>query len=503
MERYSKLFVLFLALIPFLVNPSVIFPQQETQTTTTDQQQSLSKDEVPITTTSPQARDKYLEGLKYADNIQFEKAKTLFQDAINADPNFALGYVGLAATSGSYSTSKQYFDKAESLMDKVSEGEKHLISFSKAQFEGNTSKEKDEIQKLLSMFPKDKRVAFIAGTFEQFSNRNFDAAIQHYQKAVQIDPNYAPAYNVMGYAYSDKNDFNKAEEAFKKYISLLPDSPNPYDSYAELLLKNGRYDASIEQYQKALDIDPVFVSALEGIGNNYLFKGDYAKAREYYQTAFDKSPSFNWKYASLYNEAVSYVREGNITNALSTLDKRISLAENDNSIPTVVGTHNMEGFILAENGKPDEAMKHFDMASEKIESSNLPDNLKDNLMSDVKLNKLYGMVTANKLDAASNELQNKDQVLGSANTPQNNKKYEAIRGLLSLKQNKFDEALSHFNKADNEDPMTWYYQAMAYQKKGETQKATQLIDKIKQSNQNSVELAVANNHAKEIVAQTK
>jgi cytochrome c-type biogenesis protein CcmH/NrfG len=47
----------------------------------------------------------------------------------------------------------------------------------------------------------------------------------------------------MGYAYSDKNDFNKAEEAFKKYISLLPDSPNPYDSYAELLLKNGRYDA--------------------------------------------------------------------------------------------------------------------------------------------------------------------------------------------------------------------------------------------------------------------
>jgi tetratricopeptide (TPR) repeat protein len=168
-----------------------------------------------------------------------------------------------------------------------------------------------------------------------------------------------------------------------------------------------------------------------------------------------------------------------------------------------VGTHNAEGFILAENGKPEEAMKHFDMASEKIESSNLPDNLKDNLMSDVKLNKLYGMVAANKLDAASNELQSKDQVLGSANTPQNEKKYEAIMGLLSLKQNKFDEALSHFDKADNEDPMTWYYQAMAYQKKGDTQKATQLIDKIKQSNQNSVELAVANNHAKEIVAQTK
>lgn len=498
--RHSGYILFLFVLGSFILNYEVIYSQDQQ---TSRDQTAVSKNEIPITTSSQDARQKYIEGRDQIENVQVDKARPLFEEAIKADPNFALGYLGLFLSGGNFTANKQNIEKAVSLMDKASEGEKLLITFYKDQFDGNIAKQKKDLEQLQSMFPDNKRVELIAGTFEQFVNQDYDAAIRHYQKAIKTDPNYAPAYNIMGYAYSDKNDFSKAEEAFKKYISLNPNSPNPYDSYAELLLRNGRYDASIEQYNKALDIDPVFVSSIEGLGNNYLFKGDFAKAHEFYQSLYDKAPTPLGKFNALYDQAAAYVREGNINDALSSLDKRASLAESEGSIPTVINSHELQGLILAENGKPDDAMKHFDMASEKIESSSLSDQQKENLMNQAKLDKLYGMVAAGKLDAANNELQSKDQVVGSSGNPQNEKRYESVMGLLAFKQNKYDEAIQHFSKADNANPINWYYTAVAYQKKGDNQKAAQLMDKIKQSNQNSVELAIANNHAKETLSQNK
>lgn len=500
MSKYAGYIFYALFIFSFILISPKLYPQENN---TTKDQTGISKDEIPITTSSQEAREKYIQGLSFLENMQLEKARPLFEEAVKADPDFALGYIGLFQTGGGFARTKQNLDKAVSLKDKVSEGEKHLILLSKNQFEGNVSGAKDEIKQLLTMFPNDKRVHLYAGISEQFTNHDYNAAIEHYKKAISIDQNFAPAYNVMGYAYSSLNDFNKAEDSFKKYISLSPNTPNPYDSYAELLLKNGRYDASIEQYQKALEIDPAFYSSIEGIGNNYLFKGDFTKARESYQNLVDQAEVADWKLNGLYDLTVSFVREGDITNALNTLDKRISLADREGSVPGIVNSHILQGAILAENGKPEEAAKHFDMASEKVQNSSIPDQLKDNFNSQIKLNKLYSMVVANKLDQASSELQDRQDVIGSAANPQQEKSYEAILGMLALKQNKYDEALQHLSKADGENPLTWYYQSLAYQKKGDTQKANQLIDKIKQSNQNSLELAIANNHIKETVTQNK
>ena len=112
---------------------------------------------------------------------------------------------------------------------------------------------------------------------------DFQNALAHFTKAKEIDSNFAPVYNMIGYCQSALNNYPAAEEAFQTYIKLMPDRPNPYDSYAELLLKMGKYDESIAQYKKALEKDPTFTTSLAGIGNNYVFKGDYTAARKYFQ----------------------------------------------------------------------------------------------------------------------------------------------------------------------------------------------------------------------------
>ncbi|MCU7496222.1 MAG: tetratricopeptide repeat protein [Ignavibacteria bacterium] len=497
--KFTSVMLILSVILSLVLVLQATYPQKKQQKTLKGKM-TTSKDEIPITTQSQEARQKYIEGIILLSNLRTDKAKASFQDAIKADPNFALGYLGLAQTAGIYTEQKKNIEKAESLSGNVSEGEKNLILLIKSQFEGDVAKAKEAVDKLISMFPKDKWAEFYAGGYEFAASRNYDAVIGYMQKAIDIDHGFAPAYNLMGYAYSYKNDFNKAESSFKKYISLVPDNPNPYDSYAELLLKNGRYDESIKQYQKALNIDPNFWSSYEGLGNNYLFKNNFSKARENYQQLYDKSSLPNWKLVSLYDQAVSYVREGDIDNALTVLDKQASLAESEGAAVVLVNSHNNQGFILAENGKPEEAMKHFDMAKEKIESSGLPDQQKKNLTASVNLLRAYGLIAQGKMDDAKSELDNKDKLIGSSTDPGIEKDYESVQGYLALKENKYDEALTHFQKADDQSPIVWYYMSMAYDKKGDSGNAAKLVEKIKKSNQNSMDLAIAHNNSKATVA---
>ena len=218
-----------------------------------------------------------------------------------------MAYAYRAFAGGGFNVLRQNLDKAVALADKVSPGERHWILAQEAQFDGNLPKAKEHGDALLKLYPQDKRVAQLAGTFLGDSPADLGAALRHYEKAAALDTRFASAYNQIGYAQSRLGDYAAAEAAFKQYIVLRPGSPNPYDSYAELLMKMGRYDDSIVQYQKALDKDPKFSSAQAGIGHNDVFKGDYAKGRQSYQREFDQSPNVNGKTGSLFWTTTSYV----------------------------------------------------------------------------------------------------------------------------------------------------------------------------------------------------
>src|SRR5262245_10276395 len=79
--------------------------------------------EVSITTSSDEARALYVKGRDLAEKLRATDAHAEFTKAIAKDPSFALGYLGLATSSG---TTKEFFDAldhAVALADKVSAGE--------------------------------------------------------------------------------------------------------------------------------------------------------------------------------------------------------------------------------------------------------------------------------------------------------------------------------------------------------------------------------------------
>lgn len=450
--------------------------------------------EVPVTTSSKEALNFFLSGRDKFENQEIAAAASLFDKAIEKDPSFAIAYLYRAESGGGYNVFRQNLDKAVSLADKVSPGEKLEISFAQAFANGDGQKQKDDLDQLLSAFPFDKRVQELAGE-HYYTINDFHNALVHFTKAKVIDSNFAPVYNMLGYCQSALNNYPAAEEAFQTYIKLLPDRPNPYDSYAELLLKMGKYDESIAQYNKALEKDPSFSTSLAGIGNNYVFKGDYATARKYFQDYYDKSPTVNGKFDALYQKATSFIHEGKPEEAVNTFNEYRALAEKLKLVTNEINSYAYQGFTVSEAGKPKEGKEYFEKAIDLLGKSDLPGGTKENLTVNSMLWRFYYLTANNELDKAQAQSDLCKAKIESRKNPDEEMFFDSMEGFFEFKKGDYDKAIKYFAEDKSQNPMTWYYTAQAYGKKGDKDNSDKYLDMIAKCNVNSIDLAFVRKNA--------
>ena len=109
-------------------------------------------------------------------------------------------------------------EKAFQLTDSVTEGEKYLLLAYKAFVGGDGAKQKEYLDKLLELFPSDKRVQFLTGQYYNNTKRDFTTALEYYNRAIDIDKKYAPVYNYIGYCNISLGNYDEAEKAFDESI---------------------------------------------------------------------------------------------------------------------------------------------------------------------------------------------------------------------------------------------------------------------------------------------
>jgi tetratricopeptide (TPR) repeat protein len=450
--------------------------------------------EITITTNSNDALKLFLEGRDMSEKLKFPQAAVMFDKAIALDKDFAMAYLYRANSGGGYKIVRENLTKAEELLNKVSDGEKHLILYNKSLYDGDAVKQKQELDSLLLLYPDDKRVQNLAGIY-YYGLQDYPNALKHFDKAVAIDNKYASSYNMLGYVYMGMKNFSQAEEPFKKYIELIPNEANPYDSYAEYLLMQGRYDESIKQYEKALEIDPEYITAMIGVGNNYVFKGEFNKARTYYQQYYDKALNINQKFAALWWKAVSYVYENNFSEAIKILEERSKLAL-DNDAPNYVINGNIySGLIMIENGNITEGEKYFNNAFDFTKAADIDNATRKTFEIYNGLDKCHLKILKKDFDGAEKDLEAIKVDAEKRQDPNEIKYLNLIYGILQYNKGNFGLALEYFNKADKESPYTWYWEANAQEKAGNTQEAKKIYEKIASSNINSMELALVRNKA--------
>ncbi len=121
-----------------------------------------------------------------------------------------------------------------------------------------------------------------------------EKAIAAYEKAVQIDAEYARAYMNLGNAYMRKGQFANAFKYFG--IAIEKDAEEgvsaiTYANYSIILRERGYLKKAEELLRKAIEIDPQNYDALNGLGVTLDLRGDLAGALDAFDGAISLSQS--------------------------------------------------------------------------------------------------------------------------------------------------------------------------------------------------------------------
>lgn len=114
-------------------------------------------------------------------------------------------------------------------------------------------------------------------------NKNKEA-IANYNKAIELNLNFAMAYSNRGLAYDWKEDFEKAIDDFDKAIKLNPDDAVAYYNRGVAYYTLESYRKAKRDYNKAIALDPNFGIAHANLGDLlYTIAEDYDNAEKEYR----------------------------------------------------------------------------------------------------------------------------------------------------------------------------------------------------------------------------
>ena len=99
-------------------------------------------------------------------------------------------------------------------------------------------------------------------------------AIADYDRAIQLNPDYATAYNNRGLSYSNKGDEDRAIADYDRAIQLNPDYATAYNNRGISYKNKGDYDRAIADYDRAIQLNPDDATAYNNRGISYKNKGD-------------------------------------------------------------------------------------------------------------------------------------------------------------------------------------------------------------------------------------
>ncbi len=465
------------------------------------QVQELASGKIPITTTSVEARNLFLQGRDLAEKLRGTDAHQYYLQAVELDPDFATAWWSLALTAPTTIDFFEAMERALVSIGNASDAERMLILATDAAVKGDPAAQREHLTQLVEAYPGDERAQTALGNF-LYGQQEWESAIERYTVATQLDPGYSPPYNTMGYANRFLGNYDEAERAFQTYIELIPDEPNPYDSYAELLMKMGRFEESIATYEEALSRDPNFVASYVGIGNNQILMGRGDAARATFQKLLEEvARTDGERRGALFWTVASYVHEGSYEAAIGKVEEMYRIAEEIGDGAQMSGDLNLIADILLHSGDPGGAITKYEKSVEMMDGADVPDEVKEA----TRRNHLY--------DAARVALASQD--IASARTKTDTygeqvlihnilfevRQHHELMGMIALHEEDYETAIAELVQANQQDPRVLLMSAKAHHHAGHDEEARALLERAANFNQLNFNYAFVRTKAQEMLSE--
>jgi tetratricopeptide (TPR) repeat protein len=122
----------------------------------------------------------------------------------------------------------------------------------------------------------------------------------------------AAKWSEIGHQAIDANRWSEALNAYDKAIELNPNDASAYNNRGLAYDNLDKNDLAIANYKKAIELNPKYGDAFNNLGKTFIKLGDYQRATLYY----DRAIELNRKDAdAYYNRGYAFSKLGNSTYA--------------------------------------------------------------------------------------------------------------------------------------------------------------------------------------------
>jgi Flp pilus assembly protein TadD len=171
---------------------------------------------------------------------------------------------------------------------------------------------------------------------------NARAAVQLFQRVVEIEPKRKGAWDNLGIAYMRLGEFDPAAAAFRKQIEANPFDENAYDLLGLTLAQQQKLDEAAAAFRKQIEINPLDKTAHASLGSIEVQRRRYAEAVPELEKASVLTPDDAEVRVTL---GRAYLELGQTEKALAAFDKGAELAPSPgvwNNVAYQLSLHKMQ-----------------------------------------------------------------------------------------------------------------------------------------------------------------
>lgn len=185
----------------------------------------------------------------------------------------------------------------------------------------------------------------------QIREKKYHAAIASLRTVVKQRPEMVPAWSALAQCLRATKQYSAAVQPYQKVMELAPEAKVAYN-LGYCAMKAKKYDIAVSSYAQALELDPTMVEARYNMSLTYMDASRYEKAVESFEAMKEMEPD---SYRVYYSQGLSYYYLGEYDLALETFDMAYSLKETANVL-------NNMGLVYDKLGDKKEAAKLYKQA---------------------------------------------------------------------------------------------------------------------------------------------
>lgn len=124
-------------------------------------------------------------------------------------------------------------------------------------------------------------------------NGQIDKAITAYQAILRNAPHQSDVHHLLGIAWLQNGEPEKAEHHIREALALHGDHPGYYKNLGLALHEQKKYRESIGAFEKSLSMQPDSLTVIINLGRAHSLLGNHKKSAEYVEKAFALAPDNN------------------------------------------------------------------------------------------------------------------------------------------------------------------------------------------------------------------